>query len=165
MLPGNRAMVRSTAFAAREVERTTAARRGRRPGCTEGSRMGRTVLRGRSTRGAAGVLVLVGLLLSCTDQRTIPVGQPAAALAAARTPAPSANDGFGETLDLSGLQDRFAAVAQRVSPTVVAISATEADFNYEAALRADDLNPDRLASILAGSDRTVGTGFIVDADG
>ena len=54
---------------------------------------------------------------------------------------------------------------ERISPSVVAISATEADFNYEAAARADELNPDRLASMLASADRTVGTGFIVDADG
>jgi serine protease Do len=111
------------------------------------------------------VLVLVGLLLSCTDQHTLPVGQPAAALAADRVPASNASDGFAETLELSGLQDRFAAVAKRVSSTVVAISATEAAFNYESALRADDLNPDRLASLLAGSDRTVGTGFVIDGDG
>jgi serine protease Do len=127
--------------------------------------MGRSVLRGRRTRGAAGVFVLVGLLLSCTGQHTLPVGQPAAALAADRTPASNPDDGFGETLELTGLQDRFAAVAKRVSSTVVAISATEADFNYESTFRADDLNPDRLAALLAGSDRTVGTGFIIDADG
>jgi S1-C subfamily serine protease len=111
------------------------------------------------------VLVLVGLLLSCTDQHTLPVGQPAAALAADRIPASNPNDGFGETLELTGLQDRFEAVAKRASSSVVAISATEAEFNYESAFRADDLNPDRLAAILAGADRTVGTGFIIDGDG
>ena len=109
----------------------------------------------------ASALALVGLL-SCTNQGLGPVGQPSAALAAARV---SPGDSFGETLDLSGLQDRFADVAQRIAPSVVAISATEATFNVDAALRADDLNPNRLAALLSGSDRTVGTGFVVDADG
>src|SRR4051812_22722062 len=122
--------------------------------------MGRFVLRG-SARGVASALALVGLL-SCTNQGLGPVGQPSAALAAARV---SPNDSFGETLDIAGLQDRFAAVAQRIAPSVVAISATDATFNADAALRADDLNPNRLAALLSGSDRTVGTGFIVDADG
>ncbi len=122
--------------------------------------MGRSLLR-EGMRGAAGVFVLVGLL-SGGSRELAPVGQPAAAFAADRA---EASDSFGETLDLAGLQNRFAAVAERIAPSVVAISATEADFNYESALRADDLNPERLASILAGSDRTVGTGFVVDADG
>jgi S1-C subfamily serine protease len=123
--------------------------------------MGRSLLRG--TRGTAVVLVLVSVLLSCTNRGLGPVGQPAVAVAAAvSTPA---NDGFSETLDLAGLQDQFKHVAQRISPAVVAISATEADFNFEAAARADELNPDRLASMLARADRTVGTGFIIDPDG
>src|SRR4051794_961886 len=144
--------------------------------------MGRSVLRGRSTRGAlaAGVLALSGMLLSCTTAQqhrsaafapssnnlsAQPAAIGSAVEAASRTPAVLPNDGFGETLDLAGLQDRFASVAAKISPSVVAISATEADFNYEAALRADDLNPDKLASMLAGSDRTVGTGFVIDGDG
>src|SRR5687768_13419150 len=126
--------------------------------------MGRCVLRG-GTRSAMGVLALVSVLLSCTDRNRLgpAAAQPAAAasLAAARI---DSSDGFSETLDLANLQDRFAAVAQRIAPSVVAISATEADFNYEAALRPDDLNPDRLASMLAGADRTVGTGFFIGAD-
>jgi serine protease Do len=126
--------------------------------------MGPFVLRGRCTRGAAGVLLLTGLLLSCTDSRLGPVAQPAAAIAA--TPAKvDPADSFTDTLDIAGLQDRFAVVAQRIAPSVVAISATDADFNYEAAMRSDDLNPERLASMLSGADRTVGTGFIVGADG
>jgi serine protease Do len=126
--------------------------------------MGPFVLRGRGTRGAAGVLILVSFVLSCTGRGLGPVAQPAAAVAAspART---DPSDSFSDTLDIAGLQERFAAVAQRIAPSVVAISATDADFNYEASLRPDDLNPDRLASMLSGADRTVGTGFIVDAEG
>src|SRR5688572_10158112 len=100
--------------------------------CTRVTRMGRFVLRGPARGRAAGVLALAGLMFSCTTQG--PVGQSGAALAAARV-APS--DSFGETLDLAGLQDRFATVAQRIAPSVVAISATEATFSVDAALRAD----------------------------
>src|SRR5688572_20946379 len=127
--------------------------------------MGPSVLRGRSTRGAAGVLVLVGLLLSCTNRGLGPAsGRTAAALAADSTPSIPVQLP-DETLDLAGLQDRFQDVAKRISPSVVAISATDADFNFESAGRADELNPDRLASMLASADRTVGTGFVIDADG
>jgi S1-C subfamily serine protease len=128
--------------------------------------MGLRVLRGNGTRGgAAGVFVIGGLLLlSCTNQGIGPVSTSTAAVAAT-TPKPPSTDSLADTLDLAGLQDRFAEVAKKVSPAVVAISATEGNFNYETALRSEDLNPDRLAAMLAGSDRTVGTGFIVDRDG
>jgi serine protease Do len=126
--------------------------------------MDRFGLRGRCTRGAVGVLMLVSVLFSCTDRSVVGTiaqeQQPA--LAAAKT---SGSDDFGDTLEIADLQERFASIAKQIAPSVVAISATDAEFNLEAALRADDLNPDRLASLLAGSDRTVGTGFIIDSDG
>ncbi|CAA9400205.1 MAG: HtrA protease/chaperone protein [uncultured Phycisphaerae bacterium] len=126
--------------------------------------MGQFFLRG--TRGTAGVCVLVGVLLSCTNQGATPAGQPAAARAAAdRIAADRPADAGGEALDLAGLQGQFEQVARQISPSVVAISATEADFDFEAAARADELNPDRLAAMLATADRTVGTGFIIDTDG
>src|SRR4051794_3653200 len=110
-------------------------------------RMGRTDLRGSRTRGVAGVLLLAGLLLSCTDRRSLvgTVVQPAAAIAAPANQRPSStpssaaaaatasSNSFDETLDLAGLQDRFADVTKRVSPSVVAISATEAGFDFESA--------------------------------
>jgi serine protease Do len=127
--------------------------------------MGLPLLRG--TRGAAGVCVLVGVLLSCTNQGAAPVaGQPAANQSA--RPASdrvAADRGAAGVRDLADLEEQFELVARQISPSVVAISATDADFNYEAAARAEDLNPDRLAAMLASADRTVGTGFVVDADG
>lgn len=70
-----------------------------------------------------------------------------------------------DTLELAGLQEKFEAVAKRVSPAVVAISATEENVSADAALRTENVNPDKLAKLLDAADRTVGTGFIVDSDG
>lgn len=70
-----------------------------------------------------------------------------------------------DNFDAADLEQRFQEVAKRISPSVVAISATESTVDTEATLRSDDLNPDKLASMLETVDRTVGTGFVVDADG
>ena len=70
-------------------------------------------------------------------------------------------DNFGA----ADLEQRFSDVAKRISPCVVAISATESTVDTETTLRSDELNPEKLAGMLETVDRTVGTGFIVDADG
>ncbi|HEY2588855.1 MAG TPA: trypsin-like peptidase domain-containing protein [Tepidisphaeraceae bacterium] len=70
-----------------------------------------------------------------------------------------------DNFDAADLEQRFQDVAKRISPAVVAISATESTVDTENTLRSDDLNPDKLASMLEAVDRTVGTGFIVDPDG
>ena len=70
-------------------------------------------------------------------------------------------DNFGA----ADLEKRFEDVAARASSTVVAISATESPVETEASLRSDDISSDKLAGLLETVDRTVGTGFIVDADG
>src|SRR5690606_12266483 len=67
-----------------------------------------------------------------------------------------------ETLELTGLEQQFEAIAQQVSGSVVAISAATSSISDEQALRADELNGDRLASYLDGKTRIVGTGFIID---
>jgi serine protease Do len=69
------------------------------------------------------------------------------------------------TLDLTGLQQQFAVVAERVSPCVVAISASCTPIDSDDALRTENLNPQKLDNILSKTTRTVGTGFFVDADG
>src|SRR5688500_1976596 len=69
------------------------------------------------------------------------------------------------TLDLTGLQSHFSAVADRVSPCVVAISASTTPIDTDEALRTESLNPSRLDSILSKTTRTVGTGFFIDSDG
>jgi serine protease Do len=70
-----------------------------------------------------------------------------------------------DPLDLSGLQDKFQSVSRRVGPAVVSIFAAETASDIEAAVRADDMNPQRLESLLDKTTRTIGTGFVVDSDG
>src|ERR1700722_17899836 len=70
-----------------------------------------------------------------------------------------------DTLDLTGLQSKFQSIAQRVAPAVVSISAAERASDVETAVRAEEMNPDRLETLLDKTTRTIGTGFIVDADG
>jgi serine protease Do len=70
-----------------------------------------------------------------------------------------------DTLDLTGLQARFEAIAKSVSPSVVAISASVADTNSDDALRSDEMNGQKLEHILDKVVRTVGTGFVIDAAG
>jgi serine protease Do len=67
------------------------------------------------------------------------------------------------TLDLSGLQARFQDVVDAVSPSVVSISAVTD--RQESVLPSAEMNPGRLQGILDQSTRTVGTGFVVGADG
>jgi S1-C subfamily serine protease len=69
------------------------------------------------------------------------------------------------TLDLTGLQQQFSQVADKVAPSVVAISASCTPIDSDAALRSENLNPQKLDSILSKTTRTVGTGFFIDADG
>jgi serine protease Do len=69
------------------------------------------------------------------------------------------------TLALSGLEQQFQTVAKRVSPSVVAISAAIQSIDTEHTVRANELNPERLAALLDRTTRTVGTGFIISEDG
>ena len=69
------------------------------------------------------------------------------------------------TLELTGLQAQFEAVAEQVSPAVVAISVSEAPLDAGDATSSDTLNAERLSTILETVDRTVGTGFVVESDG
>jgi S1-C subfamily serine protease len=83
------------------------------------------------------------------------------------------------TLELSGLQDRFEAVAAKVADSVVAISAAaptppdwedaqtadQSAFRGSSVLPAEEMNPDKLREMLEQTTRTVGTGFVVDSQG
>ena len=71
----------------------------------------------------------------------------------------------GDTLDLAGLQEKFQAVARRVAPAVVAISAAETACDGDAAYRATEMNGHKLQDVLGKTTRTVGTGFVFDSDG
>jgi len=70
-----------------------------------------------------------------------------------------------DTLALSNLQDRFVAVAERVAPSVVAISASVNEINADEFDGGADLSPQRLRRILDRVTRTVGTGLVIGADG
>jgi S1-C subfamily serine protease len=69
------------------------------------------------------------------------------------------------TLELTGLQNQFSAVAERVSSCVVAISASTTPIDSDDALQAERLSPARLDNFLSRTTRTVGTGFFIDAEG
>ncbi len=71
-----------------------------------------------------------------------------------------------QTLDLAGLQDQFKALSSRLSPSVVAISATTKASAANGLLQADQLNADQLAvQVFDKTTRLVGTGFVIDAGG
>ena len=70
-----------------------------------------------------------------------------------------------DNFDAAALEQQFAAVAKRISPCVVAISATEGPVDLDPTLASHDINADKLARLLDSVDRTVGTGFVVDSDG
>src|SRR5687768_12317159 len=61
----------------------------------------------------------------------------------------STNIESASTLDLAGLQTQFAALADRVSPSVVAISASCTPIDSDDVLKTDNLNPHRLDNLLA----------------
>ena len=67
--------------------------------------------------------------------------------------------------DLAQLQDRFQSIAAKVSPAVVAISASVTADASPAAMRSEELNGEKLQAFLAKSTRMVGTGFLITADG
>lgn len=90
--------------------------------------------------------------------RTLFAGDPVAPV----RPAIKTDD---ETLELTNLQSRFETVAQKMAPSVVAISAAIAPVDTDDALRSEDLNAQKLDAILNRVTRTVGTGFVIDARG
>lgn len=110
-------------------------------------------------RGNALILSLLGLLLSSCNN----AGSTPAQSAFARTAAHHYD--IDNTFESPEFESRLEIVANRVASTVVAISATDARLETEDSIRADHLNPEKLAALLEPVDRTVGTGFIVDPDG
>src|SRR5689334_21566490 len=66
-----------------------------------------------------------------------------------------------DTVELADLQQRFTAVADHVAPSVVAISASVCAVDSDDAVRSEELNGQRLQSILDRVTRTVGTGMVI----
>jgi serine protease Do len=67
--------------------------------------------------------------------------------------------------ELVALQTKFETVAQKVAPAVVSISAAETASDVDATVRTDEMNPQRLQTVLDKTTRTIGSGFIIDSDG
>jgi S1-C subfamily serine protease len=66
---------------------------------------------------------------------------------------------------LGGLEARFETLAKTLAPSVVSISASSQIFDSDDLLRAEDMNPEKLDSLLDRTTRMVGTGLVVDRDG
>ena len=111
----------------------------------------------------------IGLPLSC---RLITTGALVAFLALA-LPARAHSTGDrplqftakSDTIDLSGLEQSFRKIAERASPSVVAITASSEPAGADQPVRSADLNGSMLDRLMQGSARIVGTGFCVDAEG
>jgi serine protease Do len=67
--------------------------------------------------------------------------------------------------ELIALQQKFEGVGKRAAPAVVSISAAETASDIDAMVRSDEMNPQRLQTVLDKTTRTIGTGFIVASDG
>lgn len=78
-------------------------------------------------------------------------------------PAEAIEDSDGS--ELVALQRMFESVGKKLAPAVVSISAAEMASGIDATLRTDEMNPQRLQTLLDKTTRTIGTGFIVESDG
>src|SRR5438552_17432764 len=106
--------------------------------------------------GAASLIVWTQLVCTCNAADGKPADAKPASNAAAVRATITCDD---DTLELTNLQKRFQSVADKVAPSVVAISAAVAPVDSDDALRSDDLNVQKLDAILDHVTRTVGTGF------
>ena len=107
----------------------------------------------------------LGLSLSCNQTASTPTRQ---LLASGPVTASVVIDNSSDPADLTplaGLETRFERIAQTLAPTVVAVSASSQVFDADDLLRSEDLNADKLDSLLDRTTRMVGTGLIIDRDG
>src|SRR5712671_4965538 len=115
-------------------------------------------------RKIAVALLGIGVLSLSCSRNLLPAQQAAdsngAAVAAAGEPADPA-----DYQQLGGLETRFEALATRLAPSVVAVSASSQSFDSDDLLRVEEMNPEKLDSLLDRTTRMVGTGLVVDADG
>jgi serine protease Do len=121
-----------------------------------------------SRRGLGAVVVGLAIGLAASSYKVPPLtGVSFAGNAAGAEKSAAMADVIGpaDTLELSGLEDRFQTIAARVSRSVVAISAACTSVDSEDAVRSDDLSAQKLRSMLDHTTRTVGTGFVIDHDG
>ena len=129
---------------------------------------------------------LSGLVVSCSGVQPSPrqaeyrrnaevlaasTGDPAAAAQAAgatavlpTTPGRPVELKVADDFDAPQLEQQFEVVAKRVARSVVAISAIDFPVKDDAVQHPEQTNPEKLNAALQTFDRTVGTGFVVDAD-
>ena len=120
---------------------------------------------------AAFALVGVsGLLVSCAASINAPKSSTPASSAIPRVPADFASATrsqihIEDDFDAPGLEQQFEAVARRATPAVVAISAIDTPLSSDDLQHPGLASPERLNAALDAVDRTVGTGFVIEADG
>jgi serine protease Do len=112
-------------------------------------------------RSIAIALLGIGVLSLSCSRDTLPAQM--ASSPTATSAADSADP--AECQQLGGLETRFESLAKSLAPSVVAVSASSQAFDSDDLLRTEDLNPEKLDSLLDRTTRMVGTGLIVDADG
>jgi S1-C subfamily serine protease len=113
-------------------------------------------------RPAAFAAIAGSLTLSLAGALTARAGEESSSPESSRLALVTHDD---ETIHLANLEKQFRAVGERVAPSVVAISAAINAVDSDDALRSDELNPRKLDAMLDRVTRTVGTGFVIDADG
>jgi S1-C subfamily serine protease len=121
----------------------------------------------RGSRGLAATLSVLSIpvLLALGTAASVGCGSNALAADGLGTATAASDVQAVSTLELTGLQNQFSTVADKAAPTVVAISASCTPIDSDDALRSENLNPQKLDSILSKTTRTVGTGFFIDSDG
>lgn len=113
----------------------------------------------RRWRAAIAWSGLLALLVSPSSPSLFTLVPPAHAAAASLT-APST-----DFTALGDLQSRFQSIAERVSPAVVAISASFTADTAPEALRSTEMNGEKLQAFLSKTTRMVGTGFLIQSNG
>src|SRR5687767_11598597 len=113
-------------------------------------------------RGGFGLAAVVSLLSVLSLPSVVGLLPETYAAAAG---APTSDVQAVSTLDLTGLEAQFGQVADRVAPSVVAISASCTPVGGDEALQSAALNPQKLDAYLSKTTRTVGTGFFIDSEG
>ncbi|HLL91015.1 MAG TPA: S1C family serine protease, partial [Tepidisphaeraceae bacterium] len=133
---------------------------------TSGLYMGRR-LRGRRSLGARLLgAAFATFLFSCPPSPAAAGDGRGATAVAAAYQVDGKTASRSDTLVLAGLEDQFEQLADRLAPSVVAISATTRSVDRDELVRSDALSADKLAAaVFDHATRTVGTGFVVDANG
>ncbi len=110
----------------------------------------------RRFRAVTGLIIAAGLFLATPVLPVAQAGEPARGLQLTAK---------SDTVDLVGLEQSFRDIARRVSPSVVAITASGEPAPGHANMRSAELSGAIVERMLQGGSRIVGTGFSVDNEG